>query len=50
MGITGLLPFLKGKERGGATRPAHLREFAGQTAVIDVYCWLHKVAWCGVMW
>jgi len=44
MGITGLLPFLKGKERGGATRPAHLREFAGQTAVIDVYCWLHKGA------
>ena len=49
MGITGLLPFLKGKEGGGATRAAHLREFAGSTAVIDVYCWLHKV-WRGVVW
>ncbi|XP_068227346.1 exonuclease 1 isoform X2 [Palaemon carinicauda] len=39
MGIQGLLPFLK-----KASRPAHLREFKGQTAAVDAYCWLHKGA------
>ncbi|KAK7067479.1 Rad2 nuclease, partial [Halocaridina rubra] len=39
MGISGLLPFLK-----KASRPSHLREFKGQTAAVDAYCWLHKGA------
>ncbi len=38
MGITGLLPFLK-----NASRPANLGDFSGQTAAVDVYCWMHKV-------
>ncbi|KAK3875923.1 hypothetical protein Pcinc_019241 [Petrolisthes cinctipes] len=39
MGIQGLLPFLK-----KASREAHLRDFKGQTAAVDAYCWLHKGA------
>ena len=39
MGISGLLPFIK-----NACRPANLREFAGCTVAVDVYCWLHKGA------
>ncbi|XP_066942232.1 exonuclease 1 [Macrobrachium rosenbergii] len=39
MGIQGLLPFLK-----KASRPANLRDFKGQTAAVDAYCWLHKGA------
>jgi len=38
MGITGLLPFLS-----KASREAYLNEFAGCTAAVDVYCWIHKV-------
>ncbi|CAH3144950.1 unnamed protein product [Porites evermanni] len=37
MGITGLLPLLK-----GITCDVHLRSFSGKVAAIDVYCWLHK--------
>lgn len=39
MGITGLLPLLE-----KATKPCHISEFRGATAVIDTYCWLHKGA------
>ena len=39
MGITGLLPFLK-----KSSRPAHVKEFKGQSVAIDSYCWLHKGA------
>lgn len=39
MGITGLLPFLE-----KATKPCHISDFRGATAVIDTYCWLHKGA------
>lgn len=39
MGITGLLPFLE-----KATKPCHISEFRGATAVIDTYCWLHRGA------
>ncbi|KAI5776872.1 putative exonuclease [Geopyxis carbonaria] len=39
MGISGLLPLLKSIQR-----PAHIREWAGQTVGIDTYGWLHKGA------
>uniref|UniRef100_A0A0P4W1D1 Exonuclease 1 n=1 Tax=Scylla olivacea TaxID=85551 RepID=A0A0P4W1D1_SCYOL len=39
MGISGLLPFLKKASQG-----AHLKDFRGQTAAVDAYCWLHKGA------
>ncbi|XP_045606109.1 exonuclease 1 [Procambarus clarkii] len=39
MGIQGLLPFLR-----KASREANLKDFKGQTAAIDAYCWLHKGA------
>ncbi|XP_045113559.1 exonuclease 1-like isoform X2 [Portunus trituberculatus] len=39
MGISGLLPFLKKASQG-----AHLKDFKGQTAAVDAYCWLHKGA------
>ena len=38
MGIQGLLGALK----GSATRTAHLSDFAGLTAAVDTYAWLHR--------
>ncbi|KAF6773338.1 hypothetical protein AHF37_07677 [Paragonimus kellicotti] len=44
MGITGLLPFLK-----KASCPVNIKEFAGYTAAVDVYCWLHKSSYACAM-
>lgn len=37
MGITGLLPLLK-----GVGRPVNLQEFSGKKVAVDAYCWLHR--------
>ncbi|KAM4694106.1 exonuclease 1 [Discoglossus pictus] len=39
MGIQGLLQFLK-----EASEPVHIKNYKGQTVVVDTYCWLHKGA------
>ena len=39
MGIAGLLPLLS-----DICEDVHLKSFAGQVAVIDAYCWIHKAA------
>ena len=37
MGITGLLPFLRGFQK-----QVKLSDFTGRTAAIDASCWIHK--------
>jgi len=37
MGITGLLPFLKGIQKD-----IHISSFKGMKVGVDAYCWLHK--------
>ena len=40
MGITGLLPFLKGIQRN-----VHISSFRGKKVAVDAYGWLHKGAY-----
>lgn len=40
MGITGLLPFLRGIQR-----EVHVSSFRGRRVAVDAYCWLHKGAY-----
>lgn len=40
MGITGLLPFLRGIQR-----EVHVSSFGGRSVAVDAYCWLHKGAY-----
>lgn len=44
MGITGLLPFLKGIQRD-----VHVSAFRGKKVAVDAYCWLHKGAYSCAM-
>ena len=39
MGISGLLPTVE-----DISKEVHINSFAGQVAVIDAYCWIHKAA------
>ena len=40
MGITGLLPFLKGIQK-----QMNIASFRGKKVAVDAYCWLHRGAY-----